>query len=45
MGEEIIPFESDDFLFVQLACHIGFWILGTARRCGLCFYGPEGGSK
>ena len=45
MGEEIIPFESDDFLFVPAGLPHRFLDFGDSPEAWIMFYGPEGGSK
>ena len=39
-GQEIIPLKATISCLFQLACHIGFWILGHSRR-GLRFTGQK----
>ncbi|MGB2440343.1 MAG: cupin domain-containing protein, partial [Candidatus Puniceispirillaceae bacterium] len=45
MGEEIIPFESDDFLFVPAGLPHRFLDFGDSPEAWIMFYGPEGSSK
>ena len=45
MGEEIIPFESDDFLFVPAGLPHRFLDFRDSLEAWVMFCGPEGASK
>ena len=45
MGEDFIPYESGDFLFVPAGLPHRFLDFWDSLEAWVMFYGPEGGSK
>ena len=43
MGEEVIPFEPGDFLFVPAGMEHRFLDFGESLETWVIFYGPDGG--
>ncbi|AHD02121.1 cupin [Leisingera methylohalidivorans DSM 14336] len=45
MGEETVPFEAGDFLFVPAGMEHRFLDFGSSLETWVIFYGPEGGEQ
>ncbi len=43
MGEDVVPFEAGDFLFVPAGMEHRFFDFGHSLDAWVIFYGPEGG--
>lgn len=45
MGDEVVPFEAGDFLFVPAGMEHRFFDFGQSLETWVIFYGPEGGAQ
>ena len=45
LGDEIVPFEAGDFLFVPAGMEHRFLEFGESLETWVIFYGPEGGAR
>ncbi|WP_217492042.1 cupin domain-containing protein [Leisingera sp. JC1] len=45
MGEDTVPFEAGDFLFVPAGMEHRFLDFGSSLETWVIFYGPEGGEQ